>query len=123
MSKLVVKKRAEGRARRRESIRKKISGTPERPRLSVFRGNRNMSCQVIDDERGVTLVSASTLEKEFRDRGRVKKTEAAEFLGAVIAKRSLDKGVTAVVFDRGGYKYHGRVKALADSARKNGLNF
>ena len=123
MSKLVVKKSSEGRARRRRRIRKKISGMPERPRLSVFRANRNMSCQVIDDERGVTLVSASTLEKEFRDRGRVKKTEEAEFLGAVIAKRSLDKGVTAVVFDRGGYKYHGRVKALADSARKNGLNF
>jgi len=123
VSKLVVKKSAEGRARRREGIRKKISGTPERPRLSVFRANRNISCQVIDDERGVTLVSASTLENEFRDKGRMKKTEAAEFLGAMIAKRSLDKGVTAVVFDRGGYKYHGRVKALADSARENGLIF
>ena len=123
MSKLVVKKSAEGRGRRRKRIRKKISGRPGRPRLSVFRGNRNMSCQVIDDERGVTLVSASTLETEFRDRGRMKKTEAAEFLGAMIAKRSLDKGVTTVVFDRGGYKYHGRVKALADSARENGLTF
>ncbi|MCJ7745213.1 MAG: 50S ribosomal protein L18 [Actinobacteria bacterium] len=119
----MVKKSSEGRARRRRRIRKKISGMPERPRLSVFRANRNMSCQVIDDERGVTLVSASTLENEFRDKGRMKKTEAAEFLGAMIAKRSLDKGVTAVVFDRGGYKYHGRVKALADSARENGLIF
>jgi large subunit ribosomal protein L18 len=123
VSKRVVKKRAVGRDRRRKKIRKKISGMPDRPRLSVFRGNRNMSCQLIDDERGVTLVSASTLEKELRDKGRMKKTEAAELLGALIAKRSLDKGITTVVFDRGGYKYHGRVKALADSARENGLIF
>jgi len=123
VSKLVVRRCAGGRDRRREGIRKKVSGAHERPRLSVFRGNRNMSCQLIDDELGVTVVSASTLEKEFREKGRMNKMEAAEILGAVIAKRSLDKGVTTVVFDRGGYKYHGRVKALADSARENGLIF
>lgn len=123
MSKLVVRESPRGRDRRRRAVRKKISGTPQRPRLSVFRGNRGMSCQVIDDVQGSTIVYASTLEKELKTASPANKTEAARLLGATIAKRAVEKGVTAVVFDRGGYKYHGRVKALADAARENGLEF
>ncbi len=123
MSKIVVRKRATGRARRRKTVRKKISGTAEKPRLSVFRGNGGMSCQVIDDELGVTLASASSIEKEFKSAGAMTKTDMAKLLGAAVANRAAEKGVTAVVFDRGGYKYHGRVQALADSARENGLKF
>lgn len=123
MSKRVVKKRATGRDLRRKRVRKKINGTGARPRLAVFRGNRNMYCQVIDDERGVTLTSASTTEKEFRQAGRMTKVEAAKLLGATISKRVQEMGVNTVVFDRSGYKYHGRVKALADAARENGLIF
>jgi large subunit ribosomal protein L18 len=123
VSKIVVLKTAKGRARRRKHIRKTLSGTAQRPRLSVFRGNTAMNVQVIDDVKGVTIASASTLEKEFKGRGRMNKMEAAASLGEVIAKRAIDKGVSQVVFDRGGYKYHGRVKALADAARENGLIF
>lgn len=123
MSKRVVRGNFTGRDRRRRTVRKKITGTPERPRLSVFRANRNMTCQVIDDEQGVTLVSASTLEKEFRAKGKITKTEASKLLGETIARRAREKGIGAVVFDRGGYKYHGRVKTLADAARENGLIF
>lgn len=123
MSKLVVRKSARGRDRRRRAVRRKISGTAQRPRLSVFRGNRGMSCQIIDDERGSTVVQASLLEKEFKAAPAANKTEAARLLGTEIAKRAADKGITTVVFDRGGYKYHGRVKALADAARENGLKF
>lgn len=123
MSKQVVLKGVTGRARRRRSVRKKISGTSARPRLAVFRGNRGMSCQLIDDERGATIASASSLEKEFRSAATGNKTEMAGMLGAAIARRAAEKGVKAVVFDRGGYKYHGRVKALAEAARENGLDF
>ena len=123
MSKRVVIKRATGRDRRRKHIRKNISGTSSRPRMSVFRGNKTMYVQVIDDVDGVTLAAASTLEKQFREKGAMTKTEAAAALGDVIAKRAVDAGINEVVFDRGGYKYHGRVKALADAARKNGLIF
>jgi large subunit ribosomal protein L18 len=123
VSKLVVRENPKGRDRRRRAVRKKISGTPERPRLSVFRGNRGMSCQVIDDVQGSTIVYASSLEKELKSASPANKTEAARLLGATIAKRAVEKGVTTVVFDRGGYKYHGRVKALADAARENGLKF
>jgi large subunit ribosomal protein L18 len=123
VSKLVVRESAKGRDRRRRAVRKKISGTAERPRLSVFRGNRGMSCQIIDDQNGSTIVYVSSLEKEFKTASPANKTDAAKLLGAAIAKRAADKGVTAVVFDRGGYKYHGRVKALADAARENGLKF
>ncbi len=119
----VVRVGASGRARRRRSVRKKISGTSQRPRLAVFRGNRGMSCQLIDDERGVTVASASSLEKEFKSASVGNKTEMASLLGAAIARRAAEKGVKTVVFDRGGYKYHGRVKALADAARENGLDF
>jgi len=123
VSKRVVRKTTTGRDRRRRKIRKKLSGTSQRPRLSVFRGNSSMNVQVIDDAKGVTIASASTLEKDFRTGEKMTKTEAASRLGAVIAKRAVEKGVGEVVFDRGGYKYHGRVKALADSARTNGLIF
>ena len=123
MSKLVVKERTTGRDRRRKGIRKKLSGTAKRPRVSVFRGNRTMYVQVIDDVSGVTLASASTLEKQFRDRGKMTKTEAASALGAQIAQRAVEAGIGEVVFDRGGYKYHGRVKALAEAAREGGLIF
>jgi large subunit ribosomal protein L18 len=112
-----------GRNRRRRHIRKKLSGTAARPRLSVFRGNNSMNVQVVDDVTGSTIVSASTLEKQFVERGKMTKTEAASALGGEIAKRALEKGVDKVVFDRGGYKYHGRVKALADAAREGGLIF
>jgi large subunit ribosomal protein L18 len=123
VSKRVVIKATTGRDRRRKGIRKKLSGTPGRPRVSVFRGNSTMYVQVIDDFDGVTLASASTLEKQFRERGKMNKTEAAAMLGEQIARRAVEAGITEVVFDRGGYKYHGRVKALADAARANGLIF
>ena len=123
MSKRVVIKRAVGRDRRRKHIRKNLSGTAARPRMSVFRGNKTMYVQVIDDMAGVTLASASTLEKQFREKGKMTKTAAASALGEQIARRAVDAGISQVVFDRGGYKYHGRIKALADAARENGLIF
>lgn len=122
MSTLKTRNNSTGRSRRRKSVRKNLSGTGERPRLSVFRGNKNMSCQIIDDDSGVTIASASSLEKQFVS-VKVSKTEMAALLGKEIASRGTSKGVTTVVFDRGGYKYHGRVKALADAARENGLVF
>lgn len=123
MSKVVVNKKTVGRDRRRKGIRKRVYGTGKRPRLSVFRSNKNMFCQVIDDELGVTLASASTTEKSFKDSGRATKTEEARRLGEMVAGRAKANGVEQVVFDRGGYKYHGRVKALAQAARENGLIF
>lgn len=110
------------RKKRHARVRRKVSGTAERPRLNVFRSNKHMYAQIIDDEKGVTLVSASTLDKELEleSTGNV---EAAAKVGELIAKRALDKGIKAVVFDRGGYMYHGRVKALAEAARENGLEF
>jgi large subunit ribosomal protein L18 len=123
VSKRVVIKRATGRDRRRKHIRKNLSGTADRPRMSVFRGNKTMYVQVIDDVDGVTLASASTLEKQFREKGKMTKTAAASALGEQIARCAVDAGISQVVFDRGGYKYHGRIKALADAARENGLIF
>ena len=110
------------RKERHSRIRESLSGTAERPRLNVFRSNANISAQIIDDENGVTLVSASTLEKELniKNGGNV---EAAKLIGAEIAKRAKNKKIEKVVFDRGGYLYHGRVKALAEAARENGLEF
>lgn len=112
------------RKRRHRRVRKKISGTAERPRLNVFRSLNHIYAQIIDDERGHTLVAASTLDPEIRS---VIKTggnvEAARLVGQLIGKRALEKGIEAVVFDRGGYKYHGRVAALADGAREAGLKF
>ena len=114
--------RNEMRLERHNRIRKDLKGTTERPRLNVFRSNANITAQIIDDTKGVTLVSASTLEKELniKNGGNV---EAAKLLGAEIAKRAKKAKIKKVVFDRGGYLYHGRVKALAEAARENGLEF
>lgn len=102
-------------------VRGKISGTAERPRLNVFRSNSNISAQLIDDVKGVTLASASSLEKDF---GKAKgNCEEARKVGKLIAERALEKGITEVVFDRGGWIYHGRVKELAEGAREGGLKF
>ena len=109
------------RLKRHIRVRGKISGTPERPRLNVFRSNANIYAQIIDDVNGVTLVSANTLEKGFE--GATGNIEAAKKIGAVLAERAKAKGIEEVVFDRGGYVFHGRVAALADGAREGGLNF
>lgn len=110
------------RAKKHRSIRNKVAGTAERPRLSVFRSLNNIFAQIIDDVKGVTLVSASTIEKE----GKVENgsnIEAAKLVGERIAKKALEKGIDTVVFDRSGYVYTGRIKALADAAREAGLKF
>ncbi len=113
-----------GLARRKRRVRAKVSGTAERPRLAVHRTNAHIYAQVIDDVASRTLCAASTLDPEFRATGKVgSNKEAAEFVGELIAKRALEKGVTEVTFDRGGRIYHGRVKALADGARNAGLKF
>ena len=109
------------RLKRHLRVRNKISGTPERPRLNVFRSLSNIYAQLIDDVKGVTLASASTLDKEFNGYGGNK--EAAREVGKLIAKRAAEKGITEVVFDRGGNIYHGRVKELAEGAREGGLKF
>ena len=109
------------RLKRHKRVRGKISGTPERPRLNVFRSETNIYAQIIDDVAGVTLVSASSLEKGFECDGT--KTDAAKKVGQLVAERALAKGIDTVVFDRGGYVYHGRVQALADGAREGGLQF
>ena len=116
--------RKEVRAKKHRRIRNRFSGTAERPRLSVFRSNNHMYAQIIDDTVGNTLVSASTLEKEIK--GELEKTnnvEAAAYLGTVIAKRAMEKGIREVVFDRGGFIYQGKVAALAEAAREAGLEF
>ena len=109
------------RLKRHVRVRGKISGTPERPRLNVFRSNANIYAQIIDDVNGVTLVAANTLEKGFE--GATGNAEAAKKVGVVLAERAKAKGIEAVVFDRGGYVYHGRVAALAEGAREGGLQF
>ena len=109
------------RVRRHKRVRNKISGTAECPRLSVFRSNTNLYVQVIDDENQVTLVSASTLDKEVKTKKSNK--EAAKELGTLIAKKAKEKKIETVVFDRGGYVYHGVIKELADAAREGGLKF
>ena len=109
------------RIKRHNRVRGKISGTAERPRLSVFRSESNIYAQIIDDVAGNTLVAASSVEKGFEGNGG--NIEAAKKIGAVIAERALQKGIEEVVFDRGGYIYHGRVKALAEGAREGGLKF
>ena len=109
------------RLKRHVRVRGKVSGTPERPRLNVFRSNANIYAQIIDDVNGVTLVSANTLEKEFE--GATGNCEAAKKVGAVLAERAKAKGIEVVVFDRGGYIFHGRVAALAEGAREGGLQF
>ncbi len=114
--------RQAGRARRHRRVRKKISGVPERPRLSVFRSNRHIYAQVIDDVAGHTLASACSLEKGLDLDGK-SKTEVAREIGRLVAARAREKGVQKVVFERGGNLYHGRVKALAEGAREGGLEF
>ena len=112
------------RLHRHKRVRGKISGTAERPRLDVYRSLNHIYAQVIDDTEGRTLCSASTLSPEFKATGKVgSNKEAAEFVGKLVAERALEKGITAVKFDRGGRIYHGRVKALADGARAAGLKF
>jgi large subunit ribosomal protein L18 len=119
LQKMIEKDRK--RLKRRIHIRKRVKGTAERPRMSVFRSNRNLFVQVIDDTKGVTLAAASTLEKDLKS---IKKTaEGAGQLGGVIGKRLLEKKITTVVFDRNGYLYHGLIKALADGAREAGVKF
>ncbi|WP_410504221.1 50S ribosomal protein L18 [Lactiplantibacillus plantarum] len=108
------------RQRRHARVRGKISGTAERPRLNVYRSNKNIYAQVIDDVEGVTLASASTLDSEVKGNN---KTEKAASVGEVVAKRAAEKKIVDVVFDRGGYLYHGLVQALAEAARENGLKF
>lgn len=115
-SKNHVRKRIHGR------VRKKISGTESRPRLNVFRSNKNIYAQLIDDEKGITLASANSSDKSLNLES-TSNTEAAEQVGKLIAERAIEKDYKAVVFDRGGYIYHGRVKALADAAREAGLEF
>ncbi len=109
------------RLKRHRRVRAKISGTAERPRLSVFRSSKHMYAQLIDDVAGVTLAAASSLDKEFEGLGSNK--EAAKKIGALLAKKAADKGIESVVFDRSGYIYHGRVKELAEGAREGGLKF
>ncbi len=116
--------RNEARKRRHRRVRKKVFGTPERPRLNVFRSLNHIYAQVIDDVHGVTLVAASTIDKALRQQCQgLPKKEQARLVGKLVAERALAKGIKQVVFDRGGYKYHGRVKALADAAREAGLEF
>jgi len=108
---------------RHERLRKTLSGTPDRPRLCVFRSLEHIYVQVIDDSRGTTLAQASTLDAELKSAADHEKMAQAELVGKTIAKRAQEAGVKEVVFDRGGYKYHGRVKALAEAARSAGLSF
>ncbi len=118
------KSRAVARLRRHTRVRKNLAGTAERPRLNVFRSLTGIYAQVIDDQAGRTLVSASTLDKELREKIKgLKKSEQAKLVGRAVAERALSKGIETVVFDRGGYRYIGRVKALADGAREGGLRF
>ena len=123
---MAVKTRREKRIIRHKRVRKKIFGTPERPRMAFYRSLNNLYVQIIDDEKGHTLVSASTIDKDYVQkygkRGG-KSIEDAKKLGEFIAEKALAKGITKVVFDRGGFKYHGKVKAFADAAREKGLQF
>ena len=122
----MVKKesRSEIRVKKHRRVRNNLAGTAERPRLAVFRSNNHMYAQIIDDTVGNTLVAASTLEKDVKaDLEKTNNIAAAEKLGTVIAKKALDKGITTVVFDRGGFIYQGKIKALAEAAREAGLNF
>jgi len=111
------------RSRRRRGQRKRIGGTPERPRLSVYRSLNHMYAQIIDDLSGTTIASASTRDKQVGGGSGTGNAKSAEAVGAVIAEKARAAGVTRVVFDRGGFRYHGRVRALADAARKGGLEF
>ncbi len=111
------------RTRIKYRIRKKVNGTVETPRLSVFRSNKQIYVQAVDDVNGVTLVAASSKEKEIAEKTGINKVEQAKLVGQLIASKCKEKGIESVVFDRGGYMYHGRVKSLADGAREGGLKF
>lgn len=114
----------EMRNNRHERVRRKIYGTPERPRLNVYRSNANIYAQIIDDIAGQTIVSASTLDNELKEKlSSTHNKEAAKLVGEIVGKKALDKGIKEVVFDRGGYIYHGRIKELAEGAREAGLKF
>jgi large subunit ribosomal protein L18 len=116
--------RKQARLKRKKRIRKKIHGTPDRPRLSVFRSARHTYAQIIDDSQGVTLTTASTVDKQTKNAPKFKsKVEAAKFVGQLIGERALEKGIKMVVFDRNGFLYHGRVKSLSEGAREAGLIF
>ena len=116
--------RQEVRAKKHRRMRNRLSGTAQRPRLAVFRSNNHMYAQIIDDVAGNTLVSASTLEKEIKSElNKTNDVEAAAYIGTVVAKRALEKGIKEVVFDRGGFIYQGKVQALAEAAREAGLEF
>ena len=118
------KSRKDVRVKKHMRIRNRFSGTAERPRLAVFRSNNHMYAQIIDDTVGKTLVAASTLEKDVKaELEKTNNVDAAAYVGKVIAKRALEKGITTVVYDRGGYIYHGKVAALAEAAREAGLVF
>ena len=118
------KSRSEVRAGKHRRIRNRLSGTPECPRLAVFRSNNHMYAQIIDDTVGNTLVAASTVEKDVKaELEKTNNVDAAAYLGTVIAKRAIEKGIEEVVFDRGGFIYHGKVAALAEAAREAGLKF
>jgi large subunit ribosomal protein L18 len=118
------KSRKDARIRRHIRVRQKVHGTTERPRLTVFRSLEEIYVQVIDDQAGHTLVSASTIDQEIRSKaGGIKKMEQARLVGKAVAERAKAQGIQTVVFDRGGYRYIGRVKALADAAREGGLEF
>jgi large subunit ribosomal protein L18 len=112
----------EARLRRHQRVREKISGTKAKPRLCVFRSLNHIYAQVVDDSQGQTLVAASTLDVEIKD-NKKNKTGQAEMVGTLLAKRAVEKKINQVAFDRGGFKYHGRIKALAEAARKGGLKF
>ena len=118
---LIKQDKNQARQKRHLRVRNHIAGTAARPRLNVFRSLKNIYAQIIDDEKGVTLVSASSKDKGFSQYGG--NVEAAKAIGAAVAKKALEKGITEVVFDRGGYIYHGRVAALAEAAREDGLKF
>lgn len=116
--------RNEARRKRHRVVRNKIHGTADRPRLNVYRSLNHIYAQIIDDDSGTTLLTASTLDKEVKDKAdKGYNVNAATAVGQLIAGRALEKGIRDIVFDRGGYKYHGRIKALADAAREAGLNF
>ena len=118
-----TRKKHNARVRRHARVRKKVRGTAERPRLAVFRSNRHFVAQLVDDTAGATLVWASTMEPEVRATGRTGNRQAAATVGRLVAERGKAAGVTGVVFDRGGFLYHGRVAAAADAAREAGLEF
>lgn len=121
---MATKNRAVARIRRHARVRKNLAGTPERPRLNVYRSITEIYVQVIDDQSGHTLVAASSVDGELRQKmNGLSKTEQAKLVGQTVADRAKSKGITSVVFDRGGFRYMGRVKALAEGARENGLQF